>query len=361
MGRLYKRGCIWWIQYYRHGELFRESSRAPMKSVASALLKKREGDIADGRLPALQAEKTTFEDLARLYLQDYEINGKKTVRCARQVVAHLGKEFQGLRAGQITTPRLQAYITRRLQDGVANATINRALAALKRMFRLAAQQTPPLVQVTAIPHIPHLRENNVRQGFLTEEEYQVLRAALPDHVKVPFILAYWTGMRAGEILSLQWEHVDWERGLLRLEPGTTKNGRGRIVPLVEEVQAVLQHWREHTLRTCPACPWVCHYQGARLRRIPKRAWKTTCERIGLQGKLFHDLRRTAIRHMVRSGISEKVAMQISGHQTRSVFDRYDIVSETDLLEARRRLEQPRMSTLASTVTATELLRMTLSD
>ena len=97
---------------------------------------------------------------------------------------------------------------------------NRELAAFKRMFRLASQQTPPLV-ITR-PHIPHLQEYNVRQGFFTEEEYKLLRAHLPDYVKVPLIIGYWTGMRAGEILILRWEQLDLERGLLRLEPGTTK-------------------------------------------------------------------------------------------------------------------------------------------
>lgn len=336
MGSIYKRGRVWWIQYYHQGALFRESSRSDLKSAATALLRKREGDLVDGRLPARQAEKTTFEDLAQLYLRDYEINGKKSLRRAKQLVAQLTKTFATLRAIQITTPRLQAYIAGRQQDGMANGTINRELAALKRMFRLASQQTPPLV--LAQPQIRLLQERNVRQGFFIEEEYQVLRAALPDHLKIPFILGYWTGMRAGELLGLRWDQIEWERGLLRLEPGTTKNGRGRVVPLVQEVRDVLERWRDHTLRYNPGCPWVCHFQGQRMGKIQKRTWDKACRLVGLPGKLFHDLRRTAVRHMVRRGISERVAMQISGHKTRAIFDRYNIVNEEDLLEARRRLQ-----------------------
>lgn len=113
-----------------------------------------------------------------------------------------------------------SFIAHRQSEGLTNGTINRELAALKRMFRLAGQQTPPLVITT--PHIPHLQENNVRQGFFTEDQFKILRAVLPVHVKVPLIMAYWTGMRAGEICRLQWDHLDLERGLLRLEPGTTK-------------------------------------------------------------------------------------------------------------------------------------------
>jgi len=336
MGRIYRRGRVFWIQYYRRGRLYRESSRSEQKAVAKAFLKKREGDGVDGRLPALQAEKTLFEDLIRLFLQDYEINQRNTQKRAQQYIAWLSREFKGLRANEITTPRVNEYILRRKSEGRTNGTINRELAALKRMFHLAAQQTPPLVLV--IPHIPKLREDNVRKGFFAEEEYKLLRAALPDHLKIPFILGHWTGMRAGEILMLRWEQVNLEEGWLRLEPGTTKNRRGRTVPLVQEVQEVLQLWREYTILHHPHCPWICHFRGTQLKRVPKRTWDKICERVGLRGKLFHDLRRTAIRNMVRAGIPERVAMEISGHKTRSVFDRYDIVNEADLIEAQRKLE-----------------------
>ncbi|MEP6935143.1 MAG: site-specific integrase, partial [Nitrospirota bacterium] len=202
MGRTYQRGNIWWIQYYGQGQLFRESTRSPLKSAARSLLRLREGEIGQGRLPALKAERTTFEDLAGLFLQDYQINGRKTLQRAKELTASLRQTFGKFRACRITSEHIRAYIVRRQSEGLANGTINRELAALKRMYCLASQQTPPLVITT--PHIPHLQENNVRQGFFTEDEYKVLRGILPDHVKVPLIIAYWTGMRAGEILKLQW-------------------------------------------------------------------------------------------------------------------------------------------------------------
>ena len=175
--------------------------------------------------PTLKAESTTFEDLAALYLQDYQINGRKTGGRAKQLTARLRESFGRFRACRITSEQIRSYIARRQSEGMANGTINRELGALKRMFRLGSQQTPPLVVTT--PHIPHLQEHNVRQGFFTEDEYKLLRAALPDHVKVPLIIGYWTGMRAGEIVMLRWEQIDLERGLLRLEPGTTKNNQGK--------------------------------------------------------------------------------------------------------------------------------------
>lgn len=336
MGRTYQRGNIWWIQYYGQGQLFRESTRSPLKSAATSLLRLREGEIGQGRLPALKAERTTFEELAELFLQDYQINGRKTLQRAQELTATLRKTFGQFRACRMTSEHIRTHIIRRQSEGVTNGTINRELAALKRMYRLASQQTPPLVLTT--PHIPHLQENNVRQGFFTEDEFKVLRAVLPDHVKMPLIMAYWTGMRAGEVLRLQWNQLDLERGLLRLEPGTTKNNQGRLIPLSKEVVEALWQWKQATLRHYPICVWVCHYRGERLRQIPRKPWKKAYDRVGLNAKIFHDLRRTAVRNMIRVGIPERVAMAISGHKTRSVFDRYNIVSESDILIARDRME-----------------------
>ena len=140
-------------------------------------------------------------------------------------------------------------------------------------------------------------------------------------------------MRTGDVLRLQWDQLDLERSLLRLEPETTKNNQGRLVPLVKEVTEALWKWKQRTLHRYPPCPWVCHYRGNRLLNIQTKSWRKACQRVGVNGKIFPALRRTAIRNMMRAEISERVAMSISEHKSRSVLDLYDIVSETDLVRA----------------------------
>ena len=213
MGRIYKRGNVWWIQYYQRGFLIRESSRSILKSFASSLLKTQEGKVVDGRLPSINSQKTTFEDLTNLYLQDYKINNRKSLETAKHHVTNLKKTFEGYRAIDITTQQINDHIAMRKGKGRANATINRELTALKRMFNLAARSQPPLV--SSVPYIPTLRGENVRKSFFEEEEFRALLGAIADHVKVPVLIGYWTGLRKGEILSLKWEQVDLNRGIIR--------------------------------------------------------------------------------------------------------------------------------------------------
>jgi integrase len=147
--------------------------------------------------------------------------------------------------------------------------------------------------------------------------------------------AYHTGWRKQESLGLTWDHVDIQTRTVRLDPGTTKNRDGRIIYLDGELFDTVANLKRERDLYDPHCPWAFHRAGQPMRDF-RAAWDSACQAVGLEGKLFHDFRRTAVRNMVRASISERVAQQISGHKTRSVFDRYHIVSDSDLREAAKR-------------------------
>ena len=356
----------YWMKYYVDGRPIQESTRTSDKDRAKRILKIKEGEIAAGLYRGPNIDRTRYEDLAELVRQDYELNKRKTGRRVSEYQHHLAPYFRKLRVSAITTERIKAYIVKRQGEGAANGTINRETGFLKRMFRMGFQQTPQLV--ARVPHIPQLKEYNIRSGFFEHEDFLALRGALPDYAQVAATLAYYSGMRMGEVCSLQWRQINWTEGKLFLQAQDTKTNTPRVLYLTGDLYRVLLAWKTRCDLKWPGCPWICHRGGIRLQSL-KHSWRKACETVGLGGmvkdekkkhlvwvgRIPHDFRRTAVRNMVRAGVPEKVAMSISGHKTRSVFDRYNIVNERDLEQAARSLSAYfERQTVTLTVTLAEL-------
>lgn len=334
MGRIFKRGEVYWIAYSHRGKEYRESTRATCtkgERLAGKRLKKRLGEIGRGQLIGPQEERVAFEDMAKDLERDYTINGKRSAETLGYQLRHLRRGFALMRAVDITTDRVRAYVTDRQQEGAANATINRELAALGRAFTLAVQAG----RLSTRPYIPMLEENNARQGFVDHAEFLALRDALPDGLKDPVTFLYLSGWRVSEMRGLEWRDVDLAGRVVRLRPELSKNKDGRVLPLSGELFDVME--RAHANRRLDRLH-VFHVDGQPIGDF-RKVWKRACTTAGLGGLIVHDLRRSAVRNMVRAGIPERVSMALSGHKTRAVFDRYNIVSEADLADAAARLHQ----------------------
>jgi integrase len=330
MGHIYKRGGKYWIKYYDgHGNPFYQPVSDKYED-ARKELKFREGQIAEGKHPGPRIEKVTFDDLSILVLNDYIINKKRSLDDMERYVKKLGEHFKGMPAVWIESDKIDNYIKSRLADGVANATINRELSALKRMFHLGAQRTPPLV--FTIPYIPKLEENNVRTGFLEYDDYKKLYGELPEYLRPALCIGYHTGAREEEILTITWDRVDLTEGAIYLDPKNTKTKEPRIVYLTGEFYEEIAKQKELRDALYPECPYVVFNKGKMIKDFGT-AWNSACKRAGLEGLLFHDLRRSGCRNLIAAGVDEKTAMLISGHKTSDVFKRYQIVNEANLKEA----------------------------
>lgn len=126
--------------------------------------------------------------------------------------------------------------------------------------------------------------------------------------------------------------MDFNSQRVVLGPGTTKNDEGRLFLFTDELESVLRAQRTQTdelRKEGTVCPFVFHHNGSPVGEF-RSSWKTACKKAGLPGRIFHDFRRTAVRNLVRANVSERVAMKLTGHKTRSVFERYNIVSDGDL-------------------------------
>lgn len=202
----------------------------------------------------------------------------------------------------------------RRAEGISNATINRELMRLKRAFHMARATTPP--KVTRLPTFPRLTEASPRAGFFEYPDFVTLRSELPEQVKPVITFAYSTGCRKGEILGLRWDQVDLIAKVVRLNPGEAMNDEGRVIPLVGEVFQILVMQKQIRDQTRPECRWEFSRYGQRIKDF-RAAWEGASK---------------------RAGVPERVVMAIGGWKTRSVFDRYNIVSERDLHEAAAKLE-----------------------
>jgi integrase len=337
MGTIYKRGQTYWIKYYQKGRPFYESAKTDKKMVAKKLLDQREGEIAQGRIPGISFDRVKFDGLAEDLLTDYRINQRKSLERAVVSVGHLKVFFRGFQVPEVNTAAIKKYIGTRLETGAANATINRELSALKRMLNLGADCTPP--KVDRVPKIPMLKENNVRKGFFEHAQFLALRDSLPEFLRGVATFGYKVGWRMSEILELKWSQVDLEQGIVCLNPGETKNDEARTVYLDDELKIVFRQLWRHRKESGKLSPYVFpNEDGTDRIRDFRRSWGTACKNAKIGKRIFHDFRRTAIRNMVRAGIPEAVAMKISGHRTRSVFERYNIVSDEDLKVAAAKQE-----------------------
>ena len=349
----WRESATWYVQYSVPGRgQVREATGTTDKRIAEQLRAKREAQLTLGQDVDARADKVTFDDLAEGVLNNYRINNLRSLDRVQDALAHLALTFGGWRARAITSSQVQRYITARqaASPAPANATVNRELALVKRMYRLGQRTWPGLL----VPHITLLREDNVRTGFFEPEQFRAVYRHLPPYAQPVAQFAYTTGWRLqSEVLPLRWTQVDFTAGTVRLEVGTTKTREGRTFVMPPALRACLESrraltdalQREHGV----IIPYVFHRTLTSRRRktiepgVPikgfRRAWRTACRAAGVPGRIPHDFRRTAIRNMVRAGIPERVAMTMSGHKTRSVFERYNIVSEGDLREAAGRLAE----------------------
>lgn len=324
-GSVYLRGSTWWIAYRAHGRRYRESSGSEVKRDAVRLLQRR---VMEARQRERGAVIPMFEHAAAAIRADYRLNGRRSSPERR--IRPLASYFAGLDLSRVTTSRIRAYADRRVRDGYAAATVNRELACLRRMMNLMRQDGA----LAAVPHFPMLAERNVRKGFVGEDELQAVLEHLPGHVRPIVEFGYVTGWRVSEILSRRWRHVG-DCGV-RLEPGETKNGQGREFPLIPRLQTVIEYQRER--KAGRFIDPLFFYDSGQPVKSFRGSWENACSAAGLPGLLFHDLRRSAVRNLAMAGVDRGTAKELTGHQTDSIYQRYDIVDPARLREQAAKLE-----------------------
>lgn len=332
-GNVYKRGEIYYIRFTFRGQEFRESAKSTNRKVAGDLLRQRQREAAEGRITGPRAERVRFDDLVMLIRADYAANGRKSLGSLDDRIELLRQTFGDIRPVDVTYAMLAQYRDKRLVEKARPATVRYELVVFTRMFTLAIRAG----LLSTKPLRPEIRVENARRGFFEAEDLARVLKQLPEHLRPAIVFAYVTGWRVGEVRKLTWNrHVDAKEGLVRLDAHEVKNAQGKVFPfrahpelakvITQQIERVQAMQRGHG----QIIPWLFPRPDGRQLGQFHKEWTKACRAARLPNKMVHDLRRTAVRNLVRAGVTERVAMALAGFKTRAVFDRYNIVSEADL-------------------------------
>jgi integrase len=259
------------------------------------------------------------------------LKGLKSVDTVVYHAKAVHKALGHLRVHDITALTLERTVLQ-WRKTVKPATINRRCHVIRQALKHAHLHG----SISRIPTIPRLSElGNARQGFFTEQEFETLYATLPSYLQDVALFGYLTGWRKSEILSLPWTAMDWQTMTLRLP--TSKNGEQRVFPIVDtRLEALLRKRQEIAQGAL-----IFHREGKPVGDC-KRSWNTANKRVGMK-KLFHDLRRTAVRNFIALGMPERLVMALTGHKTNHMLHRYHVVVEQDLRAALARCPMSQLS------------------
>src|SRR5262245_6888457 len=173
---------------------------------------------------------TTIADLLQLVVDDFRRNNRKHMEDALEF-QRFWTAFRGkAKASEITGTMLIQWADRWILAGTSPARINRRMSKLLRGYRLGLAQDPPMI--SRMPKWTKLQESDTRSGFMEWQDFDLIRRELPDYARIPATIAFWTGMRYGEIVSLLWSQITFDpyRKTVRIQlTGKTKNGRPRQV------------------------------------------------------------------------------------------------------------------------------------
>ncbi len=338
----------WFMRFWHNGKEHNRSTGESDRKKAEGIYLAELARMASFGEDSENQAQVTIGQLLRLVIDDYRLQGRRTVYNKSREVAAIADRIGTQKAAQFGTKAIKAYIATRSKEPLWStaatkewksqrdkklqpATINRELATLRRAFKLGLEHDPPLV--ARVPKFPMLKEENVREGVLAHDQYICLRTELPPHARLALVIAYHTGARRGEILSIEKPHIDL-KALRILMPGrSTKNGKPKYIPIYGDMEGEIRG----TLAMGEG-KLLIQVDGERVEEI-RNEWAAGCAACGIKSAIFHDLRRTALTNMIEAGFPEKEAMEVSGHRTRAVFDRYCIVSSKRSKEIGQRMTE----------------------
>jgi integrase len=314
-------------------------------------------DLNTGKVSTSDVETVTCGELLTQYIAHLKAQRKPSAYVIEKCVeANIRPFFGSKKVAKLQTADFERYRQLRAET-VSHSTVDHDLSYLKSALLLEYKKTPS--RVTKIPYIQKSGEDNVRQGFLEFDGYEKVLAQLPLSLKSVFVVAHHIGNRKGALLDMEWSQVDFKNGVIRFIRLQNRKPVPVAAPIYGDMEECLRRQKGFRDRNFPDCKFVffwyptdceidptskkghggCRNEPGTQIKSFYDSWGSAVKNAGFAELLFHDLRRSAVRNMVEKiGMSEKRVMEVSGHKTRSCFERYHIVSLADIQESGKKMD-----------------------
>jgi integrase len=339
---------FFWYCFTFRGRRIQRSAKVENRREAENIERAAWTQLARGEV-AIQdrpkAERKNIGELLDVLENDFKARKKDSVKNLN-LIASVKKELGDRWADALTTAAVTEYIRDlrkapkskqkgRRSKSLANSTIKHRLQILSSAYELenAAREEAKLNPLL-IPRFPKLPEGDARSGFLSRAQFDVLRSHLPDELKDFALFGYLVGWRKSAIATLEWSDV--RDGNIYLRGVHSKNRKPYYVPIIGELVQLIERRKEaRSVKTDSGVllsSLVFHRDGQAIAEF-RKSWASACRRAEIPGCLFHDLRRSSARNLIRSGVNKDVARQLGGWRTDSMFSRYNVTAEEDLRDA----------------------------
>ncbi len=280
-------------------------------------------------VPSTISRVVFVRDLIPLLRRHYEVGGYACAETFPYQIKPMDRILGDVRLADFKWEDVERYKETRVEEDMTLGAINRELDYLSRGLNLAVEAR--LIDDRRVPKIRRFRLDNARQGFVYPDEFMRIWIHLTSILQDVAMFAYWTGWRKGEVLRLTWDLVQSDMAYIR----DNKSRENKPAPLVGHLREVIDRRR---VQRIDGCDLVFHHRrGKRIVNF-SRSWATAVSRSGLSRNItFHDLRRSFVNNARQAGIDRSLIMKMTGHRTHLVFDRYNIVDESELRTAALRI------------------------
>ena len=327
----------YWIEYYIDGQRKRERIGHSKLAAENRFREVQTAKVEGRYIKNVKGVKLTLNELRKWYLSLSEVRNLSTYNTLLSRVAHPVRLIgESKYASSLSLDDIEHYrLSRGKEESrwsknnkVTAATINKEISAFKSMLNFAVKYGK--IESNPIIKAAKLKDDNVRQRIISQNELENLLSFSPVHLKPILKMAYYEPMRKEEIIGLTWDEIDLQSNFIRLSANRTKGKKnGRSIPIHPLIKEML-----YSLPRSITTNRVFLYLDKQGRYRPfkgfSRSWNRVIKLAGLNDVVFHDLRHTAITNMRKAGNPPSVIMKASGHKTMSMFLRYNLVDDEDL-------------------------------